>query len=119
MRIRIEMAFGQLTTKWIILCSPLQTHWLKTVLIVDVVCCLHNYVINWQKGEFASAEDNYGNEDDIVIEEHDNARGKFGYYESGDDLEGEESAIAAVYDNDNSNNGQISIAGMIQQNQWQ
>jgi hypothetical protein len=31
----------------------------------------------------------------------------------------EELAIAAVYDNDNTNNGQSSIAGMIQQNQWQ
>jgi DDE superfamily endonuclease len=119
MRIRIEMAFGRLTTKWRILRSPLQTHLPKTILIVDVVCRLHNYVINWQKGELASAEDDYGNEDDIVVKEHEKARGLFGYYELGDDLEGEELAIAAVYDNDHSNNGQSSIARMIQQNQWQ
>jgi DDE superfamily endonuclease len=119
MQISIEIAFGQLTTKWRILCLLLQTHLPKTILIVDVVCRLHNYVINWQKGELASAEDDYGNEDDIVVEEHKNAQGMFGYYESGDDSEGQELAIAAVYDNDNSNHGQSSIAGMIQQNQWQ
>jgi hypothetical protein len=33
--------------------------------------------------------------------------------------EGEELAMAAVYDNDTTNNGWSSIAGMIQQNQWQ
>jgi hypothetical protein len=113
------MAFGQLTTKWRILCLPLQTHLTKTILIVDVVCRLHNYMINWQKGELASAEDDYSNEDDIVIEEHEKAQGLFGYYESGDDPEGEELAIAAVYNNDHSNNGRSSIARMIQQNQWQ
>jgi DDE superfamily endonuclease len=119
MQICIKMAFGRLTTKWRILRSPLQTHLPKTILIVDVVCCLHNYVINWQKGELASAEDDYSNKDDIVVEEHKNAQGMFGYYELGDDPEGKELAIAAVYDNDNSNNVLSSIAGMIQQNQWQ
>jgi DDE superfamily endonuclease len=49
MRIRIEMAFGRLTTKWRILRTPLQTHLPKTIKIVEVACRLHNYVINWQE----------------------------------------------------------------------
>jgi DDE superfamily endonuclease len=80
MRIRIEMAFGRLTTKWRILRTPLQTNLDKTVQIVQVACRLHNYVINWQEGAMGNVDDD---DDEIEIEVHINARGDIGYYESG------------------------------------
>jgi DDE superfamily endonuclease len=116
MRIRIEMAFGRLTTKWRILGRPLQTHLPKTVLIVEVVCHLHN----WQQDDLSSGLDENGEEDEIVIEDHISVRGKFGYYESGDDPAAEESDLAALYDAVITTNSVCSsIALTIQQNQWQ
>jgi len=46
LRIRIEMAFGHLITKWRILCSSLEVP-LKQCSIVFYACChLHNYIIS-------------------------------------------------------------------------
>ena len=46
MRIRIEMAFGQLTTKWRIFRKDLSYSTKKNSLIARVGAKLHNYVIN-------------------------------------------------------------------------
>jgi DDE superfamily endonuclease len=45
LRIRIEMAFGRMTTKWRIFRRPLDTSLAKARKIIAVAMMLHNYVI--------------------------------------------------------------------------
>jgi hypothetical protein len=46
LRIRIEMCFGMMTRKFLILDAPVQTLVRKTILMVQVIARLHNYCIN-------------------------------------------------------------------------
>jgi DDE superfamily endonuclease len=46
LRIRIEMAFGLLTTKWRILRSPLQIRVKNIGIVIMAITRLHNYCIN-------------------------------------------------------------------------
>ncbi len=52
LRIRIEMAFGLMTNKWIILCAPLQTGLTKSSEVLECCCRLHNFCINNNGEEF-------------------------------------------------------------------
>lgn len=46
LRIRIEMAFGMMTRKWLILDSPVKTNFNKSILMIYCIARLHNYCIN-------------------------------------------------------------------------
>jgi hypothetical protein len=46
LRIRIEMAFGMMTRKWLILDSPVKTKLPKTIVMIHCISRLHNYCIN-------------------------------------------------------------------------
>lgn len=46
LRIRIEMAFGMMTRKWMILDSPVKTKLAKTIIMMHCIARLHNYCIN-------------------------------------------------------------------------
>jgi hypothetical protein len=62
LRIRIEMAFGILTTKWGIFRSPLQTNLTTASLIIQCAMKLHNYVIRQKYG----ASDDYSVEQESI-----------------------------------------------------
>ena len=49
-RIRIEMAFGRLTTKWQILRRKLETSLEVSLIILSACAMLHNFIINRQLG---------------------------------------------------------------------
>jgi DDE superfamily endonuclease len=51
LRIRIEMAFGRLTTKWRILRSPLEIDLCRVGLVMEVCARLHNFIITRQDPE--------------------------------------------------------------------
>ena len=76
MRIRIEMAFGRLTTKWRIFRRDFQYDVTKIRDTVMVACQLHNFVI--AHGD--SIEQNKNTED--FIEALEQARDGLGYYET-------------------------------------
>ena len=46
LRIRIEMSFGMMTRKWLILDSPVKTRISKTIVMIHCIARLHNYCIN-------------------------------------------------------------------------
>ena len=46
LRIQIEMAFGMMTRKWLILDSPINTSLSKAILIMHAISMLHNYCID-------------------------------------------------------------------------
>ena len=46
LRIQIEMAFGMMTRKWLILDLPINTTLSKAILIMHAISMLHNYCIN-------------------------------------------------------------------------
>ena len=52
LRIRIEMAFGRLTTKWRIFRRNLESTTEINSIIVIAACHLHNYVINYDNLQF-------------------------------------------------------------------
>ena len=53
-RIRIEMAFGRLTTKWRIFCRNLDFSTAYNSKIVEAACKLHNYVLNEDNEDFSN-----------------------------------------------------------------
>ena len=53
-RIRIEMAFGRLTTKWRIFRRNLDFLTAYNSKIVEVACKLHNYVLNEDNEDFSN-----------------------------------------------------------------
>ena len=55
LRIRIEMAFGRLTTKWRIFRRNLDFHLEKTAMICRVAAILHNFVINNDNLDFSNS----------------------------------------------------------------
>jgi DDE superfamily endonuclease len=73
LRIRIEMAFGLLTTKWRILRSPLQVCVNNVGVLFVSITRLHNYCINTRDNENnnnnnsnnRNNNNNYNNEDDF------------------------------------------------------
>ena len=46
LRIRIEMSFGMMTRKWLILDSPVKTKLKKTIVMIHAISRLHNFCIN-------------------------------------------------------------------------
>ena len=60
MRIRIEMTFGRLTTKWRLFCGDLlaSNGIRKNCQIIRVGAKLHNFVINSDNLNFISVDDN-------------------------------------------------------------
>jgi hypothetical protein len=67
LRIRIEMAFGQLTTKWRRLWMTLNFHSAKNAKIICVCTKLHNYVICRAK-EIGNDYDTVGVFDGVVVD---------------------------------------------------
>ena len=53
-RIRIEMAFGRLTTKWRIFCRNLDFSTNYNSGIIEAACKLHNYVLNEDNEDFSN-----------------------------------------------------------------
>jgi hypothetical protein len=47
-RIRIEMAFGRLLTKWQIVCSALEVPLAQCGIVFKACCHLHNFIIGEQ-----------------------------------------------------------------------
>jgi len=47
-RIRIEMAFGLLQTKWRIFCSPLAVSHARVSDVIEVCARLHNFIMSYQ-----------------------------------------------------------------------
>jgi hypothetical protein len=64
LRIRIEMAFGLLTTKWRILRRNLETSLKNSAKIVEACARLHNYVLNC-KDENEDGQDSQDDEPEI------------------------------------------------------
>jgi hypothetical protein len=48
LRIRIEMAFGLLTTKWRVFRAPIERNFLNANRTIYAAMVLHNYAINWR-----------------------------------------------------------------------
>lgn len=70
MRIRIEMVFGQLTTKWRIFCRCLENGTRKNSRVCQVAAALHNFLID-QTNPNELADD--------FISEHPSALDNLGY----------------------------------------
>lgn len=87
LRIRIEMAFGRLTTKFRIFRSPMEVDVEKVGEIVTVAAKLHNFIINRQMDVSASET---GNTFQVDTMPHANSRSNLGYIESGEPDEDEE-----------------------------
>jgi hypothetical protein len=51
LKIQIEMSFGLLTTKWCILRRKLEMSLENSARIIEACARMHNYVLNWCKGE--------------------------------------------------------------------
>jgi hypothetical protein len=51
LRIRVEMAFGRLATKWRILCSSLEVPLAKSGFVLQACCILYNYCIDEEISE--------------------------------------------------------------------
>lgn len=77
-RIRIEMAFGRLTTKWRIFRCNLENGTRRNSMICRVAAVLHNFVIN-ETGDMNETADDFIDSDPRNGSSNDSARSNLGY----------------------------------------
>ena len=75
LRIRIEMAFGRLTSKFRILRQPMEYDLPKVCKIVKALSKLHNFIINKQTSE---------DHTEMEVDAHPKQRRNLGYFETSD-----------------------------------
>jgi hypothetical protein len=84
LRIRIEMSFGLLTTKFRILRSPLQTKLAMSASVFEACARLHNFVINndWEDEDFEDMDET----DMEIVALPNSPNGQWGYLPTVEDL---------------------------------
>jgi DDE superfamily endonuclease len=100
--IRIEMAFGWLTTKFRIFRIPMEINLYKISKTIPVAAKLHHYIINKQISAAAPVEQNIDSVEDSHGWEY-----SLGYFESGDPDDDE--AMVSAYVNGSSEDNEIAV----------